>query len=249
MVRQSQRVFAAENAKRKAHAAQSTCGRSLTRWFEMVEELVESVRLVERAKRKERLGALERPEHPRLLEALPDDGPASALDDARADEPAVRAVFVVFHSPGVAAIVLEFAHRVLAEPVAHVLPDVVEHSLDLARLDALGPVVVAVLPFPRDFLDPEPEHQRLEVLYRVPDVEYLDGEEEVAVVDGVQPLAPGRLCTGRFPAASRTVCRTRSCGICRTSRACASWRHTSSCRGCGEVRCLRPSRPRRWRLP
>ena len=57
--------------------------------------------------------------------------------------------------------------------------------MDLARLDAFGPVVVAVLPFLRSFLDSEPEHQRLEVLDGMVDVEDLNGEREVAVVDGM----------------------------------------------------------------
>ena len=49
---------------------------------------------MERTQREQCLRALERPDHARLLEPLPDDGLAAALDDARADEPAVGAVFV-----------------------------------------------------------------------------------------------------------------------------------------------------------
>ena len=46
-----------------------------------------------------------------------------------------------------------------------------------------GPVAVAVLPFLRVLLDAQPRQERLEVLQGVVDVEYLDGEGEVAVVD------------------------------------------------------------------
>ena len=70
------------------------------------------------------------------------------------------------------------------------LPDVAEDVPHLPRLDAFGPVVVAVFPFPRALPVAKPVHQGLEVLDRVPDVEYLDREGEVAVVDGVQPFAP-----------------------------------------------------------
>ena len=144
---------------------------------------------MEGAQRQQRLRSLQRPDHAGLLEALADDGLAAALDYAGADEPPVPPVFVVLHPAEIAAVVPVLAHGVLAEPCLHVLPDVVQHVPCLPRLYAFRPVVVAVLPFLRAFPDPKPEHHRLQMPYRVVDVEDRGREREVVPPDGLQPLA------------------------------------------------------------
>ena len=57
--------------------------------------------------RQKGLRALERPVHARQVEALLDYALARALHDARADEPAVEDVFVLFHPVEVVAEVLQ----------------------------------------------------------------------------------------------------------------------------------------------
>ena len=120
---------------------------------------------------------------------MTDDSLACAFDDAGTDEPSVRAVLVVLHPSDVAAEVLVFAHGVALESVPHLVPQVVEDVLYFTVPDAFRPVAMAIVPFLRSLLDPQSEHQWLDVFDGMVDVEDLDREGEVAFVNRMQPLA------------------------------------------------------------
>ncbi len=150
--------------------------------------------------RQKRVRALGRPVHARAFEPLADDGPASAFNDSRTDEPSIPPIDIVLHPVGIAAEVFEFPHGVLPKPVPEPFPNRIEHAFDFARLDATFPVVMLFLPLFRSLLESQAQHQRFEMFDGMKIIQDSYGKREVLVVNGPQPLGTVGDVENRFGA-------------------------------------------------